>query len=870
MFYRRNQSVNRYSRPLRMETLEARRMLAAVTVTNNTDLVNGDTSQGIVFLEQNTGGDGISLREAIEAANADLSVADEIFFDLPTGQEPITLTQGELDITDAVIIDAEGQAVTIDANDADDIDNGNGTGIFDVNSGPALGQEFVFRGLNLTGADSGGSGGAINFSDSFRSGQDGSTLRIENVFFNDNHAQFGGGAVTATGGIIEISDSSRFEDNVTTDGSGGAVDLRSQVISVTIEDSSFINNSANSDFSGGGGLSIDFDMARDFSQTATIQRSLFTGNQALGTFSDYGGGGIFADLRGDTRSSNDNTPSLIIEKTTVSENHAEENGGGIWVCTKYGATFELRNSTVSGNTSGREVADYMGGTTIEGGQGGGVWVGLLPFQNDAVFDAEFENVTISGNTGLAQGGGAWIGIADAVDLADPELNAELNFATITDNKSPDGGGLYSDPDTPDLRVTTTLHNTIVSGNVVSDTDSTANNIAGSINGASSFNLIGPGVSNTTSSNDPELHPLADNGGLTLTHRPEEASPVVDAGDPNFTSPPDDDQRGAGFPREQDIVGVGTTTGDRVDIGAVELQPMPKVASVVMIASSTVDADNGVYDFTGTNSENGFPRVGSGEQLRTIPIGNIVEIQITFTRDVDIPNDAITLIGLNDPDNTPLTSSIPSYSDTTFTATWATNFTYDIDNYLIYLKDTITADDAGGLALDGEWTNPKRLKQDDDNRLVPYQHDDISEFPSGDGIAGGEFQFVFTYAIGDFDVDSDVDIIDFGLFAEFFGTDTLLGFLGGDYEPDGDSDIIDFGRFADAFDFSGDYTLNDLAFASDWDGNGIVDQIDINGIMADNNDADPNNDIDVNMDGVINADDVAEANKLKGIVDLLFA
>ena len=54
--------------------------------------------------------------------------------------------------------------------------------------------------------------------------------------------------------------------------------------------------------------------------------------------------------------------------------------------------------------------------------------------------------------------------------------------------------------------------------------------------------------------------------------------------------------------------------------------------------------------------------------------------------------------------------------------------------------------------------------------------------------------------GDFEPDGDVDIIDFGLFADAFGSvtgDANYDVLA-DSEPDGDVDIIDFGLFADNF------------------------------------------------------------------------
>src|SRR5262245_50492300 len=48
--------------------------------------------------------------------------------------------------------------------------------------------------------------------------------------------------------------------------------------------------------------------------------------------------------------------------------------------------------------------------------------------------------------------------------------------------------------------------------------------------------------------DPLLGALQDNGGPTFTHAPLPGSPVIDAGDPNFTSPPFYDQGAPGFDR----------------------------------------------------------------------------------------------------------------------------------------------------------------------------------------------------------------------------------------------------------------------------------------------------------------------------------
>lgn len=72
--------------------------------------------------------------------------------------------------------------------------------------------------------------------------------------------------------------------------------------------------------------------------------------------------------------------------------------------------------------------------------------------------------------------------------------------------------------------------------------------------------------------DPQLGPLTDNGGPTLTHLPAATSPAIGAGNPAITGAPAYDQRGAGFAR---IVSV-------IDMGALE-RPAELVPTGVEIA-----------------------------------------------------------------------------------------------------------------------------------------------------------------------------------------------------------------------------------------------------------------------------------------------
>ncbi|MCA9214778.1 MAG: hypothetical protein KDB27_17020, partial [Planctomycetales bacterium] len=115
-------------------------MLAVVTVGNDLDVVNGDTSS-IVNLISVPGGDGISLREAVMAAN-NTAGNDEINFDATLSGATIDLNGTEIDLSESLAIDARSLArnVTVDAQQS--------SRIFAIT---ATTGDFTLAGLTLTG-----------------------------------------------------------------------------------------------------------------------------------------------------------------------------------------------------------------------------------------------------------------------------------------------------------------------------------------------------------------------------------------------------------------------------------------------------------------------------------------------------------------------------------------------------------------------------------------------------------------------------------------------------------------------------------------------------------------------------------------------
>ncbi len=258
---------------------------------------------------------------------------------------------------------------------------------------------------------------------------------------------------------------------------------------------------------------------------------------------------------------------------TISGGNSATAGGGIL----NDGTLTLVNSTVSGNS-----------TSIDGGGISNSGPGVLTLIN----------TTISGNNATGNGGGV-VNLGGTVTSINSTITN--NFADSDANSIGTGGGIHHGSGT------TTLHNTIVAGNFNEDggTDA-ADDISGTVNAASSFNLIGTGgaggLTNGVNNNqvgvaNAGLGSLANNGGITFTHALLSTSAAVETGsnanlpldtfdldgDANVAETLPVDQRGIGFPRTADSQDANTT--QTVDIGAFELHP-----SIEDIANQTTDED----------------------------------------------------------------------------------------------------------------------------------------------------------------------------------------------------------------------------------------------------------------------------------------
>jgi predicted outer membrane repeat protein len=322
-----------------------------------------------------------------------------------------------------------------------------------------------------------------------------------------------------------------------------------------------------------------------------------SGNETVGDAMH--GGGIAAE-----------TTSVILERTEVADNVAgsggavASDGGGVSVAEPVddgiadGRDMIFNATTLTGNqASGRgggarlhldgrmEAADLTFDANTAGGVGGGLHlsttdagIDVVRFTGNAathgggLFADDFgaggeyrlSQALFAGNTATGHGGGL---SADDLELL------QLTNSTVTGNTAPEGGGLsigvdpMDDPETVELRFTTVAGNTApVGANVVAYEGTLRTEGSAIVDG-----LGGPGCalaagnldpvgfsfvdeaacagapSDVVSTADPELGPLADNGGPTQTRLPAATSPLGGVV-PVPSCPVPTDQRGVARPQ----------------------------------------------------------------------------------------------------------------------------------------------------------------------------------------------------------------------------------------------------------------------------------------------------------------------------------
>lgn len=495
----------------------------SATTNTSTDNVTaaGNAGQGEFILGRNThstivsntNDDGCgSLRKAVELANP----SDVVRFEPAINGNTITLTSGQILINKNLTIQGNGFIYT-------KIDGNTSSRIFSVGQGNTV---------NITGVGmengSAVTGGAI-----FSKG----TTTVTNSYLSNNTATHGG-AVYADKGELHLNNSIIVTNDADT---GGAVVVLSPC---TLNTS---NTAYNENTSLAGGA-----MRLGAGTTSTLSNCQIRGNYA------DNGAGIYQEglisMQGCTFSKNTSpgvgggilvlsTGTLGMNQCTLDSNVTTSDGAGVF---NFGS-INIQNSTFSNNKS-------------NAGAGGALC--MAPSGT-----AVFINSTISGNYGGNGGGG----------LYSAGTSLGLTNCTFTQNSAVFGGGLWL------VSPGTTIKNTIIAQNsgaslhdiyseglfITSQGYNIIGDTVGSVWVAATGDILGSSLTTTI---NPGLYPLQDNGGPTFTHAFDCSSIANNAGTNTGTSTTD--QRG--LPRQYTR-----------DIGAYEAQfvlPAPDLGADISICS----------------------------------------------------------------------------------------------------------------------------------------------------------------------------------------------------------------------------------------------------------------------------------------------
>jgi hypothetical protein len=593
-----------------------------------------------------------SLRQAVLDANGNAG-PDEITFDPSIDTQTITLTSGQLNVTEALTVTGNGATNTI-------VDGNASTRIFNVSGGVA----FTISGATLQHALAAtGAGGAID--------SDGA-VTLDATTLTDNSATAGGGlhaaaatirndsvvranqASTLGGGVASTGDATVTDSTI---GGSSASDANTSVDNgggLSAQGTATINNSTvrhNTTAGNGGGVSGDIvvvDGSTIGDNTATrgggisSQSTVSVSSSTISDNTGTAGAGISSQstlaVSSSTISSNTGTGiasdqgPVMVSDSTISSNTTPSPGGGIYV----GGALTVSGSTIASNASavggGAFVVhgavtimdswfDHNTVTTLGGGigitgtgtettvisdstfsanqqtgdAGGGGGLGLVDV------NAALTNVTVSGNT-AAGGGGSTVGGGGGIVVATQGMSPSpavvtIRSSTIDANTAEFGAGITFGVNAP----VTSVVSTILANSTGPACDGTITD--------GGFNLLfnadaGTCVldsANDVTGADPGLAALAVNAPATLvpTMALSAGSPALDAVTTGCP-PPATDARGVTRPQ-----------GDACDIGAFELAvtpPTPTTTTTTPTVGPTTGESAG-SGATGTLPATGGPGPG---------------------------------------------------------------------------------------------------------------------------------------------------------------------------------------------------------------------------------------------------------------------
>lgn len=360
-----------------IESLEPRIAPATITVTS---------------LADDGGGDLLTLREAIDLANATPDTADLIIFGGAAAAGGVIELMTELDITSSLTIKGPGAGKVI-------LDGNNASRIFNIDDGAATVRSVAISGLSLVDGNAVGSHGGGIFS--------AESLTLSKVTISSCVAAGDGGGVFAeTPGRVVIK-ASLIQGNFA-GANGGGISLQADG-GVQITASNIAGNTAQQ--LGGG---VHARIGTTGTGDILIDASKLVGNTA-GT----GGGGAF--LANARQAGGVDVGKMMVRASLIANNTATGGpGGGLEFFDGFASVVksQLSNNTASEGggifAAGSDLLS-LSGSTLSGNRATGAGLeGGGGLQADTVTRTVIQSSVFAGNTSASDGGGFAIGAGTAL------------------------------------------------------------------------------------------------------------------------------------------------------------------------------------------------------------------------------------------------------------------------------------------------------------------------------------------------------------------------------------------------------------------------------------------------------------------------
>ena len=489
-------------------------LLAGVAGAQTVDPAALEPQVAQTYTVANTNDSGAgSLRAAVTSANANAG-ADTITFD-PSVTGTITLTSGEIAITDSITITGPGAGnLAISGNDASRVFKVTGT------------ADVVVSSITLTHGSTLSIGNGFSANGGVLAAAQAGSLVVSDVeISNGRSGNYGGGIFAGNDGDVTITNSQILNNRA--DNGGGISVFSFSPGTVTISGSMISGNQAGDGLVGtrtaGGGLEGYGYKTFDIRDT-TFDRNSVVGTAPGASSNGYPGGGGGADFI---------TEAPVSITNVTFSNNSVTNGAASALQMISTSTVLIANSTFAGNTE----------STLSAGSAEGA-IGLCNFFGAGEFKILSSTVSDNSSNGVVSG------VSTVAKTGFPPPTVHLYDTVIAANRGGSDLG-FSDY---------WIDGTSPANNAF--TLKAAHSLIGSIRATTPLTDNG---GNQTGVADPMLAPLANNGGRTKTMALLPGSPLLDAGGATVPTFPRNqfDQRGSGFAR---LVGSG------LDIGAFEAQP----------------------------------------------------------------------------------------------------------------------------------------------------------------------------------------------------------------------------------------------------------------------------------------------------------